>query len=232
MVTLSACIGPADDGSSSSSTLAPLVTSDFITLAPTTTLGATTTSSLPTAADVAVEAQPTPTATAVTVAGAAPDTSASASTADDDTDSGTGTPAGTGSTYTVVANDTVYGIARRYGLSADALAQFNGWSDGSAHSIYPGDDVAIPKGATASATPTTSATAASTTTAAPTSTGAATTVAPGPGGTYLVVAGDYLTAIAAKTGTTVSAIVAANGWADGADHPIFPGQTIKLPAKS
>ena len=62
--------------------------------------------------------------------------------------------------------------------------------------------------------------------------GATTTVAAGPGGTYTVKAGDYLSGIAAKTGTTVDAIVEANGWTDGDKHVIVPGQVIKMPAKA
>jgi LysM repeat protein len=49
------------------------------------------------------------------------------------------------------------------------------------------------------------------------------------GAHYTVVNGDYLALIAAKTGTTVQAIVAANGWPD--DQPfIYPGLVIALPA--
>ena len=33
-------------------------------------------------------------------------------------------------------------------------------------------------------------------------------------------------------GTTVDAIVKANGWTDGANHVIFPGQVIKMPTRS
>ena len=50
-------------------------------------------------------------------------------------------------------------------------------------------------------------------------------------GTYTIVADDNLTAIAAKTGTTVEAIVAANGWQD-ANEVIQVGQDITMPAKA
>ncbi|MEO6124146.1 MAG: DUF459 domain-containing protein [Ilumatobacteraceae bacterium] len=50
-------------------------------------------------------------------------------------------------------------------------------------------------------------------------------------GTYTIVEGDTLTGIAAKTGTTIGAIVSVNGWADE-NEVIQVGQGIKLPAKS
>lgn len=50
-------------------------------------------------------------------------------------------------------------------------------------------------------------------------------------GTYTIAANDSISGIAAKTGTTVDAIVAANGWA-GADQLITVGQKIELPARS
>ena len=50
----------------------------------------------------------------------------------------------------------------------------------------------------------------------------------GGGAHYTVVKGDYLRLIAAKTGNTVEALVAANGWSD--DQPfIYPGLEIVLP---
>lgn len=50
-------------------------------------------------------------------------------------------------------------------------------------------------------------------------------------GRYTIADGDTLIGIAAKTGTTVDAIVAENGWADE-NHVIFLGQTIMLPART
>lgn len=60
---------------------------------------------------------------------------------------------------------------------------------------------------------------------------APTTVDPMGPGTYEIVANDSLSGIAAKTGTTVGAIVAANGWADQ-NHVIQVGQQINLPPKA
>lgn len=50
-------------------------------------------------------------------------------------------------------------------------------------------------------------------------------------GTYTVIADDTLSGIAAKTGTTVDAIVSVNGWDDD-QHVIQVGQDIELPAKA
>lgn len=47
---------------------------------------------------------------------------------------------------------------------------------------------------------------------------------------YTVVAGDYLLSIASAAGVSVDEIVATNGWADGADHLIRPGDVIRLPS--
>ena len=57
------------------------------------------------------------------------------------------------------------------------------------------------------------------------------TIDGGAGGIYTVQAGDYLSGIAAKTGTTVDGIIAANGWLDGESHLLSLGDKIRLPAK-
>lgn len=226
LFSLNACVGSAGTGATSETTIPPLASTAFVTSPPVTvaTVAPTTTVPAPTADQVAVDAQAG--ATTSTIAGATPSSSAGSG-------SGATTAATGGSAYTVIANDTVYGIARKHGVTADTLATFNQWSDGTAHPIYPGDTVRIPDGATA----VTTAGAAPTTTAAsgtssPASSASTTTIAAtSDGATYTVVSGDYLLGIATKTGTTVDAIVAANGWTDGSKHVIQPGQVIKMPAK-
>jgi LysM repeat protein len=52
----------------------------------------------------------------------------------------------------------------------------------------------------------------------------------GPGDTYTVDAGDTLSGIAASYGLTFEELIAANGWSDGAEHAIFPGDVVELPA--
>ena len=211
-IAMASCIDPATN-STTETTLTPLVAPSYVTLAPatsTTLPGESTTTTAPpnVAGTTAITILPPSTEPATTPASAPSSTSVAASG---------------GGTYTVAANDTVYGIARKHGISADALADLNGWSDGSAHSIYPGDKVTVPDGATA----TTAAAGAATSTSAAT----ASTVPAGTGATYVVVEGDYLSLIAKKNVTTIDAIVKANGWADGTAHLIVVGQTIKLPAK-
>ena len=61
-------------------------------------------------------------------------------------------------------------------------------------------------------------------------TAVATTAAVAPGGAaYTVAQGDTLFGIAQASGVDLSALVTANGWADGASHAIFPGDRIVLP---
>jgi LysM repeat protein len=218
LLALTGCIDDAGTGASSATTLAPLVQSSFVTLPPATTT-------------TIVAPVTTPVVTNTTTAGSpGAATTTTAAGSDDDTDSTSGgATGGGGGSYTVQSGDTVFGIARTHGVSAQALADANGWSDGTSHPIFPGDTIELPAGASATATTAGSSSSGATTTTSATSTSAG---GGSSGGTYTVVAGDYLAGIAAKVGTTVQAIVTANGWSDGADHPIYPGDVIKLPAKS
>ena len=50
-----------------------------------------------------------------------------------------------------------------------------------------------------------------------------------PTNTYVVVAGDTLNGIAASHGLSLSELVEVNGWSDGSEHAIFPGDVIALP---
>lgn len=130
--------------------------------------------------------------------------------------------------YVVVSGDYLSRIAKRYGITALSIADYNQWTDGVTHLIYAGLKVKIPPGATI--LPAGGVTTTTTTIAKKGST--TTTLAAGPGGIYIVVDGDTLTRIAAKNGTTVAAIVKVNGWTDGLSHLIYKGLKIKLPAKT
>ncbi|MEO6126309.1 MAG: LysM peptidoglycan-binding domain-containing protein [Ilumatobacteraceae bacterium] len=138
--------------------------------------------------------------------------------------------------YKVVGGDYLYGIAKKFCLSADVVAAYNAWPEGVAHGLFAGSEVKIPSGACApGSTPT--APAATTDVAVATTAGATpettTTVDAAAGATYTVVAGDYLSGIATKNGTTVDAIMAANGWTgDPSKVVIYAGLKIKLPAKA
>jgi LysM repeat protein len=140
-----------------------------------------------------------------------------------------GTPVPNEQQYTVVGGDLVVRIAKKFCVKAQDIADYNGWVEGITHPIYPGNVVKIPPNGClpGTATETTGAPTAPTTPAA-----TSTTFDASGGATYTVVANDYLGGIAKKVGTTVDAIVAANGWADGDKHVIIPGQVIKLPAKT
>ena len=116
-------------------------------------------------------------------------------------------------TYTVVAGDSLYGIAYRHGVSPSSLMAANGLAITSV--ILPGQQLNLPAGAT---TPTT------TTNTTTTKTDAATTTSH----TYTVVAGDSLYGIAYRHGVSPSSLMAANGLA--ITSVILPGQQLNLPA--
>ena len=128
--------------------------------------------------------------------------------------------AGSGGRYTIVRGDTISAIAARFGVTTQAVLTANGlgWSS----IIYPGQTIAIPSGGAplaiqtvSSVTPVTSAPAASSHTPQ-----AATT-------SYTIVAGDTVSAIAARFGTTSAAILAANGM--GSSTIIYSGRTLIIP---
>jgi LysM repeat protein len=50
-------------------------------------------------------------------------------------------------TYTVVAGDSMFKIASMFDITAEVLANYNGWSEGINHPLFPGDVVKIPPNA-------------------------------------------------------------------------------------
>ena len=131
--------------------------------------------------------------------------------------------------YTVVSGDYPIGIAKKHCIDFATLVAYNAWPEGADHGFFPGDQVKIPSGACAPGSQPESTTAP---VVEETPQETTTTFDASTGGTYTVVAGDYLAGIAEKVGTTVDALVAANGWPDGAAHTIIPGQKIKTPVES
>lgn len=127
--------------------------------------------------------------------------------------------------YTIQSGDVLVNIAKRFGTTAEEIASYNGWADGTAHLIYAGLVIKIPPGGTAATG--TDAAASSSTTGVTT-----TTVDTAAEATYTVENGDTLSGIAKKFGVTVDQLVAVNGWSDGTAHLIYAGMKIKIPAKS
>ncbi len=119
--------------------------------------------------------------------------------------------------YTVVAGDTVWGIAQRYESSIDAIIEVNGLNSTGFLSI--GQTLVVPINTVYTQPPTF--------TPVPTLSG-------GSGGpvnpgviTYTVQAGDTLTTIAQRTNTTVATLAQINNIVN--PHLILPGQVLQIP---
>ena len=117
-----------------------------------------------------------------------------------------------GSTYTVVKNDSLGGIALKAKVSLSSFLAVNGFKKTSV--IVPGQIVKLPKGAVINAAPATSTPVA-----------AAPSVASG--STYTVVKNDSLGGIALKAKVSLSSFLAVNGFKK--TSVIVPGQIVKLP---
>lgn len=125
-------------------------------------------------------------------------------------------------TYTVAAGDSMYGIASKFGTKAEDIASYNSWADGILHPLAPGQVILIPP------------TATNVSTSVPGMPIPVQTTVPGPSpgqGKYTVEMGDSLSKIADKWGVEVSALLAANGWAD-TGVVILPGDEINIPART
>jgi LysM repeat protein len=106
-----------------------------------------------------------------------------------------------GTAYTVSPGDTLAAIAARYSTTVNALVRANGLAN--ANHIYPGQRLVIG--------------------------GASSGSSAAPGQSYVVQRGDTLGSIAARYGTTVSAIVRANSIANAS--LIVAGQRLTIPGK-
>ncbi|PZR06593.1 MAG: peptidoglycan-binding protein [Archangium gephyra] len=118
--------------------------------------------------------------------------------------SNNGGNSGVSQTYTVKSGDTLSGIASRYGTTVSALAAKNGIRN--PNLIHVGQRLIISGGSSAPAP------------SAPTG---------GNGGSYRVRAGDTLSGIAGRYGTTVSALAQLNGISN--PNLIYVGQTLRIP---
>ncbi len=103
-------------------------------------------------------------------------------------------------TYVVSWGDTLFSIAARYGTTVNALMQANGIHN--ADFIYVGQRLLIP--------------------------GATAPIPPSSATIYVVQSGDTLFSISMRYGTTVNALMQANGLYN---YWIFVGQTLKIPGQ-
>lgn len=136
---------------------------------------------------------------------ARPKYSGSSSTGSGGSSGGGTTTSGSDTVYTVKAGDTLSGIAAKYGTTYQKLAAYNGISN--PNKISVGQKIKIPgAGSSGSA-----------------SSGGGDTV-------YTVKAGDTLSGIAAKYGTTYQTLASYNGISN--PNKISVGQKIKIPGGS
>ncbi|MDY0890886.1 muramidase family protein [Frigoribacterium sp. CFBP9030] len=122
---------------------------------------------------------------------------------------------GAARSYTIKRGDTLSSIAGAHGVGTSALLAANGlgWSS----IIYPGQKLTVPGGSTPS-------TAAPQKTATPApSTSSAT------GSKYTIKSGDTIGRIASATGTSVSALLSANGLR--ITSTIYAGKTLTIPGR-
>ena len=124
----------------------------------------------------------------------------------------TSTEQTTGGTYTVVSGDGLYAISRKTGTSIQELLSLNGLSLNS--TIYPGQVLKVTSNSNSSSV-------VSSTSTADTTSSEQTT-----GGSYTVVSGDSLYAIARKTGTSIQDLLSLNGL--NLNSVIHPGQVLQL----
>jgi LysM repeat protein len=126
-----------------------------------------------------------------------------------------------GGRYTIVSGDTISAIAARFGVTTDAVLSANGLSRSSI--IYPGQTIAIPSGSASPVIQTVADVTPAPSAEAPAS--------PAPVGvSYTIVAGDTISAIAARFGVTTADILSANGM--GSSTIIYSGRTLVIPSAS
>lgn len=130
-----------------------------------------------------------------------------------------GSAAVSGEVYEVVSGDTLGGIAARHGVSVSALRSANNISG---DRILVGQKLRLPNGAAAQSG---SSSRSGSSAAAPQGSGSESV-----GGQYTVRSGDTLGGIAARHGTTVQAILQANGMDD--PHRLRVDQKLTIPGRS
>ena len=131
------------------------------------------------------------------------------------------TTTSSGDGYTVVSGDSLYAIARKTGTSIQDLLSLNGLNLNSI--IHPGQVLALSSKAASTETKQEESTPKEETKSTETSTTIST-------GSYTVVSGDGLYAIARKTGTSIQDLLSLNGLT--LNSTIYPGQVLKLSSTS
>lgn len=137
-------------------------------------------------------------------------------------------PGGSEDVYTIQSGDFPFKVAGIFGCTWDEIAAYNEIDPDPAKFPFPGTDLKIPATCAADATETATeeSTATATSAAATTTTAAA---LPAGQASYTIEANDTLSGIAAKFDTTMDAIIELNGWDDGIDHVLIPGEDIRVP---
>ena len=127
------------------------------------------------------------------------------------------TTTSSGDGYTVVSGDSLYAIARKTGISIQDLLSLNGLNLNSI--IHPGQVLALSSKSVSTETKQEESAPKEETKSTETSTGS-----------YTVVSGDGLYAIARKTGTSIQDLLSLNGLT--LNSTIYPGQVLKLSSTS
>lgn len=118
-------------------------------------------------------------------------------------------------THTVAKGDTLFGIAQKHGTSLTTILSANGLTGDSI--IYPGQKIAVSGASKPAAVD-----------PAPAAAEPAPAPAPAADKKHTVIAGDTIFGLAKQHGTTVKALLAANGLS--ASSIIYPGQTLIVEA--
>jgi LysM repeat protein len=130
-------------------------------------------------------------------------------------------------TYTVVSGDYPIGVAKKLGVTLQALLDANGMSL-SSFNLVPGQKLKIPSATTGSTTASTAAgSSASSGSTASTAASTTTTFPPDAPGTYTVRAGDAWTLIASRLGVNVNDLAAFNDMT--LNSVLIPGMKLKVP---
>jgi len=129
-----------------------------------------------------------------------------------------------GDGYTVVSGDSLYAIARKTGTSIQDLLSLNGLNLNSI--IHPGQVLALSSKSVSTETKQEESAPKEETKSTESTSTATTTSA----GSYTVVSGDGLYAIARKTGTSIQDLLSLNGLT--LTSTIYPGQVLKLSSSS